>query len=408
MPVSDQLSSDLASLRIQRDVDPDRRSPLVKVAVTLVILGACAAGVVYGYPLAEARIFKTEVASTEISVVSPVQSSITLTSTGYVIPQIISRVGAKVPGRVAKVNVKEGDVVKAGDVLVVLEDADQKSAIGAAGSRVGVGRARAEAARASLAEIELQAERQKTLVEKGVVGKAVLDDLNAKKRSLQEQVKAAEAEARASSSDVEVLRVNLKDRTIIAPIDGTVITKPVELGELVGPASAIMELADFNSLLIETDVPEGRLHMVKLGSPCEIVLDAYPSKRYRGQAHEIGKRVNRAKGTVPVKVKFVDTMENVLPDMSARTSFLAQELSAEAMKEAPKRVVPAAAVVERAGGKVVFVIESGKVKMAPVKVGEAIGSSYELLDGPAPGTRLVSAPAADLADGQRIKEKGAD
>lgn len=408
MPVSDQLSSDLASLRIQRDVDPDRRSPIVKVAVTLVVLGALAAGVVYGYPQVEARIFKTEVASTEISVVSPVQSSITLTSTGYVVPQVISRVGAKVPGRVAKVNVKEGDVVKAGDVLVVLEDADQKSAIGAAGSRVGVGRARAEAARASLAEIELQAERQKTLVEKGVVGKAVLDDLNAKKRSLQEQVKAAEAEARASSSDVEVLRVSLKDRTIIAPIDGTVITKPVELGELVGAQSAILEIADFNSLLIETDVPEGRLHMVKIGSPCEIVLDAYPAKRYRGQAHEIGKRVNRAKGTVPVKVKFVDTMENVLPDMSARTSFLAQELSADAMKEAPKRVVPAGAVVDRAGGKVVFAIETGKVKMTPVKLGPAIGSSYELLDGPAPGTRLVSAPAADLTDGQRIKEKGAD
>ena len=403
--MSDQLSSDLASLRIHRDVDPDRKSPARTVIATVAVLGALGAGAVYGYPHLEARIFKAEVATTEISMVSPVQASITLTSTGYVVPQATSKVGAKIPGRISKVNVKEGDTVKAGDVLCELEDADQKSSVTSASSRAAAARARAAAARAAVAEIAIQVERERGLVDKGAVGKAGLDDLVARQKSLEESVKAADAEARAVGSEVDVLRVTLKDRTIVAPIDGTVVSKPAAVGELVGVQAPIAEIADFASMLVETDVPEGRLYMVQPGAPCEIVLDAYPSRRYRGEVFELGRRVNRSKGTVVVKVKFVDPMEGVLPEMSARTSFLTQKLSAEAMKEAPKRVVPASALADRQGGKVVFVVDAGKVKAVPVKLGEAVASGFELLDGPAPGTRLVQSPSPTLADGQKIKEK---
>src|SRR5262249_18700789 len=150
-------------------------------------------------------------------------------------------------------------------------------------------------------------------------------------------------------------------------------------GEQVGQQQeAIAEIADFKTLLVETDVPEGRLHLIKLGSPAEIVLDAYPSRRYRGEAVEVGKRVNRSKATVVVKVKFVDTTENVLPDMSARTSFLAEKLDESQMKEAPKKVIPASALADKAGAKVVWVVDQGKLRMVPVKVGAAMGSSFEL------------------------------
>ena len=57
--------------------------------------------------------------------------------------------------------------------------------------------------------------------------------------------------------------------------------------------------------MVEADVPEPRLHLVKMGGPCEIVLDAYPNKRYRCEAAQLGQRVNRSKATVMVKVKFV-------------------------------------------------------------------------------------------------------
>jgi RND family efflux transporter MFP subunit len=401
------LTSDLASLKIQRTEDPNRPKPWRAVAVAIAVAGGGVAAWIYGTPLIEARLFKTEVAVTEIATVSPAQASVTVTSTGYVVPQLISKVGTKIPGRVAKVFVKEGSVVKAGDVLAELESIDQKTSIMAASSRALAATARVETARANLAEVEVQIKRDRTLVERGAISKAPLDDLEARARSLDQAVKAAEAEAQAAQADVKPLRAGLDDHTVRSPIDGTVISKPIESGELVGPQmSNIAEVADFNSLVVETDVPEGRLYLIKPGGPCEISLDAYPGKRYRGRTFELGHKVDRAKATVVVKVKFVDTTDGVLPDMSARTSFLSEELSADAIREKPKTVVPARALVEQEGTKFVFVVGDGTVKRAPVKVGPAFGGGFELVEGPAPGTRVVSDPPPTLSDGQRIKEKG--
>ena len=120
------LTSDLASLKIQREEDPNRPKWGKIVLFGALALGAASAAAFVGYPALEARVFKTEVAVTEISTVSPAQASITVTSTGYVVPQTISKVGAKLAGRVSKVLVKEGSVVKAGDVLVELEATDQR------------------------------------------------------------------------------------------------------------------------------------------------------------------------------------------------------------------------------------------------------------------------------------------
>jgi HlyD family secretion protein len=400
------LSSDLASLRIQREVDPNRPRPLRTALWVVIALGVLAAGWFFGYPALQARIFKTEIAVTEVAMVSPSQAAITVTSTGYVVPQVISKVGAKVAGRVAKVHVKEGSLVKAGDVLVELEAMNQRTTVAAAGTRALAAQARVDTARANLAEIQQQVERNRALVDKGALGKASLEDLEARAKALDQAVKAAEAEARAAQAEVSPLKATLQDLTITAPIDGTIITKPVQVGELVGPQNNIAEIADFHSLVVETDVPEARLYLIKPGSPCEISLDAYPDRRYRGKTLEIGKKVERAKATITVKVSFVDPMEGVLPDMSARTSFLSQEVSADAIKEKPKKVVPGSAIAERNGGKVVFVVADGILKMAPVKLGPAFGQGFELVEGPAPGTRLVANPTPELSDGQRIKEKG--
>jgi multidrug efflux pump subunit AcrA (membrane-fusion protein) len=160
--------------------------------------------------------------------------------------------------------------------------------------------------------------------------------------------------------------------------------------------------------MVETDVPEQRLSLVKIGAPTEIVLDAYPDRRYRGRVHEITPKVDRAKATVLVKVAFVDEKTGVMPDMSARVSFLTGELDKNAIKAPPKTIVPSEAIASVAGGKVVFVVDDGKVRLTPIQLGPAFGSGFELTRGPTPGTRLVKNPPADLADGQPIKERTLD
>lgn len=409
--MADQLSSDLASLRIRREQAP-RGAGGRKVLAALVVLALVVAAGLVGYQKLSPRIYKQKVSITEVALVSPAQGSVLVTSTGYVVPQSWSKVGAKIPGRLSRVLVKEGSTVKAGDIIAVLDGADQKSNIAAAQSRAVVARAGGETARANLAEVNVRLERTRSLVNQQAMPKMELQDLEARQKVLAESVKAADAQSLAAQADVNTWRVGMKDRVIVAPIDGTVITKPAMVGETVGPqltgVANIAEIADFNSIVVEAEVPEARLGLIAVGSPAEIVLDAYPTRRYRGSTVDIGKRVNRAKGTVVVKVKFTDTLEGVLPDMSARVSFLREEIKQENLKEKAKKVVAAGAVVERNGSKVVFVVEDGKLRAVNVVLGPgggpSLGGSVELLEGPPVGARVVRNPTNETFEGQRIKE----
>jgi HlyD family secretion protein len=411
--MADSLSTDLAALRIDRSRGPRRAGgPLKTILGVLVVLGALGAGYVYARPLIEAKLFKTEVRVTEIVVVSPAQASVELTATGYIVAQSVSKVSAKVPGKVSKVNVKQSDQVQAGTVLFEIDPMDQRASIASANSQAAAARARAVAARAAIGEIDQQLKRARAMAAQGVGPQSNADDLAARLVSLKEQANASDAEARASAALVSALGVNLRNFTVVAPISGTVVNRPPELGEFVGPQPSGVavdmggvEIADFATLMVETDVPEQRLSLVKVGRPAEIVLDAYPDRRYRGRVSEITPKVDRAKATVLVKVAFVDEKVGVLPDMSARVSFLTSELDAEAAKAKPKTIVPSDALATVGGAKMVFVLDDGKVHATPVTLGPAFGSGFELTRGPAPGTRIVKNPPAGLADGQPIKER---
>ncbi len=413
--MSDQLSSDLASLKIDRNAPrPKGKSPLGTIAVVAIALGAAGAAYQFGLPYLESAVFKTEVDVTEVITMSPAQASVELTSTGYVVAQSVSAVASKVMGKVKAQRVREGSKVKAGDVLLEVDPSDQQASIASAQSQAAAARARILTARANLAEVEQQAQRAGSLASEGIGPKGAADDLIARARSLKEQVKASEAEAKAADALVSALRVNLESYTVTAPISGTVVNKPPEVGEFIGPQPAGVaidmggvQIADFSSLMVETDVPEQRLSQIKLGAPAEIVLDAFPSKRFRGKAVELTPKVNRTKATVTVKVAFVDENEGVLPDMAARVSFLSGELDKEAMKAPPKTIVPGSAVVEVQGTKAVYRLEDGIVRLTPVTLGPAFGTGFEVQSGVSSGTKLVNNPPPGLADGQKIKERNA-
>jgi RND family efflux transporter MFP subunit len=425
--MDDPLSNDLASLKISGDAAPAERRGWVKPVLGLVLLAVLATG---GYRLAapalEAKFFKAEVALGEILVVSPAAAAIDLTASGYVVPQRISKVASKVPGRVATIAVIQGQQVKAGDLLIELDPADEQAAVNAsksraaaAAARAATAKAQAETARAEMAEVKLRAERERALADQGVSPGGVADDLQARVASLDRAVHAADAVAQAASAEVaaassetKMLETNVHNFRIVAPIDGTVLNKPPEVGEYVGPQPAGVsvdmggvEIADFKSLVVETDVPEQRLYLVKVGGPAEIVLDAFPQRRYRGETLEITPKVDRAKATVMVKVKFVDLAEGALPDMSARVSFLQSAVDADAIKAPPKNFIPAEAVIERSGAKMVFVADGEVVHLTPIQLGVDMGRGFELISGPAVGSKVVLNPPATLADGQRIKER---
>jgi HlyD family secretion protein len=422
------LSSDLASLRIDRNPKPSPGgSGWLKGVLWAVGLGAVGLGVyVTVLPALSARFFRAPIQVTEVASISPAEASIELTATGYVAAYRTSKIAPKVSGRVAKVYVTQGQRVEEGAPLIELDPTDERAAILAGKSRYAAANARTRSAQAQVATIEAQiaeavqlAEREKRLATEGLSAGGAAQDLALRVKSLeatrsaaQATARAAAAEAASAQADIDVLEVQLRNLTLLSPIAGTVMKKPPQLGEFVGPQPAGLSvdmggitIADFSTLQVEVDVPEQRLHLVKLGGPTEIVLDAYPSKRLRGRAFEITPTVDRSKATVMVKINFVDRFDGILPEMSARVSFLAGELDADAIKQPPKIVVPESAVTERDGNKVVFVLEGDVVRVVPVQLGAPFGRGFELTRGPVPGTRLVATPAPTLVDGQKIKEE---
>ena len=404
--MNDQLSNDLAALRIVRDEAP-RSSPWLKRLLVVAVLGGIgAAAYLYGLPAVESRVFKTEVELTQILAVSPTEAESKLTSTGYVVPQRTSKVGAKLSGRILAVHVEEGKAVKKGDLLAEIDGADLLAQLQTAKARVGAARAAVETAKAELADAKQKAVRERKLVDSGYGAKAAAEDLEARVPPAQRQVAAQSANVKALQAEVDALEANMQYLKVFAPMDGVVVSKPAQAGEMVGNfvTTPIVELTDFGSLVVESDVPEGKLHLIGLGDPCDVILDAYPDRTLAGRVKEVSPRVNRAKATVTVKVAFESDTKDVLPDMSARVTFLSAERDPNAANEKPKVVVPKVAIAERDGAQVVFVYDDGTVTMKPIEIGDEIGSGYELLSGPGVGTKLVRDPSDELRDGQKVKQ----
>lgn len=412
--MGDQLTSDLESLRIDRDDPPASsrsrsrsRSGVARYAFVALALGALVYGGTRAWPAVESRLFKTEVHTGEVVVASPAQGATTVTATGYVVALTSARVSSRVPGRVAVVRVREGETVRAGQALLELDATDVRSTIAAARARVAAAEARVAIARANLADGRQQLERQRRLVESGAVSRQVVEDLQARLGPLEASVSAAVAEVRALQADVAVQSATLSLLTIRAPFEGTIVNRPPRPGELLGSelmAGTVIELSDFRSMVAEVDVPEGRLHLVRPGGPCEISLDAFPGRRFRGAVQETGHRVDRAKATVVVRVRFVEPMDGILPDMAARVGFLTQELTAEQLRAAQRTLVPAAAVTTRGGARVVLVVDNNAVHVRPVSLGPQSGDAYELIDGPAPGSRVVLHPPPTLGEAHPVRE----
>jgi HlyD family secretion protein len=387
--------SELAKLKINRDAAPSESTGSgLKKLLWLLILPVLAIAVylLYQGPLKPAK----EVKVTSVIVSNPSQASSLLNASGYVVAQRKAEVASKGTGKLESLVVEEGTRVKKGQILGRLESRDMDAALSQA-------KADLQVEIASLGEAKSNFQRKKMLVDQRLVAESEFDLADAQYKRAVANVESARAHVRAAQVEVE-------NTYIRAPFDGTVLTKNADVGEIVAPfgsagnsKGSVVSMADMTSLQVEADVSESNLERVKVGQPCEITLDAFPEKRYRGVVHMIVPTADRAKATVLTKVRFVDKDEQVLPEMSAKVAFLTEELSESQIQEKPKILVDPAAVVDRENSKVVFLVKGEEVVQKTVKVAKMVGNSLEVLDGVAPGDQVVLNPDGELKNGTKIK-----
>ena len=168
--------------------------------------------------------------------------------------------------------------------------------------------------------------------------------------------------------------------------------------------AAVVTMADMSTLEVEADVSESNLNKIKPDQPCEIQLDALPGVRFRGRLLRMVPTVDRAKATVMAKIRFEELDPRVLPEMSAKVSFLSQEMPAG--ERTSRTALQPAAVVQRDGKSVVFVIKDDKVAQVVVETGATMGEMIEIRAGVNPGDRVVLRPSEKLHDGTRIALPG--
>lgn len=399
-------NEDLSKLKIDKSVRtfrPVRRKKFIYLGAAFFIL--IILGVLYFNGIISPAI-PVEVAT--ISQIYPSQTLSQLSASGYVVAQRKAAVASKATGRLVALMVEEGSRVKEGQIIARLENEDVIAARDQAEANLKLARANLEGVKADLEDVSRTYNRNKELVAKGIIAKAEYDTSEARYQRAQASVAAGEATVNAGSAAVHGANVALEYTFIRAPFDAVVLTKNADIGDIVTPLgaaanakAAVVTIADLGSLQVEADVSETNLGLVKVGQPCEVLLDALPDSRFRGVVHTIVPTADRTKATIMVKVRFLDKDPRILPEMRAKVSFLSRPVRPEEQK--PRTAVNRSALMSHGSNDTVFVIRGDRVVETPVKTGQELGEMIEILDGVKAGERVVVKPTGRLKNGSRIR-----
>jgi HlyD family secretion protein len=396
--------SDLSSLRIERSATQQtRRTRLTRRNWRWIALGAViVVGVVIAFGLR--RPVTVDIGSA--AQVYPSQAFTVLNATGYVVAQRKAAVASKATGRLEWLGVREGSQVKSGEVVARLENRDVTAQMQQAAANVKVAEANLEQGTAELHDAERQLKRSAELLEKKFVSPAAHDAVVARHARAVAAISGFRAAINAARATFRAAEVAVEQTLIRAPFDGVILTKNANVGDVITPFSsalgsqaAVVTMADMSTLEVEADVSEANIGKVRIGQPAEIQLDALPDTRFRGEVRSVVPTVDRSKATVTVKVRFIEIDPRVLPEMSAKVAFLSREVRKE--ENTPRTAVPASAVIERGGRKVVYAVREGKAHEVPVQTGSAVGDLIEV-SGVQAGDKLVLKPSERVRDGKAV------
>jgi HlyD family secretion protein len=383
-----------------------------------------------------------------------------VSASGKIQPKRTVNISADTIGRVTTLSVEEGDAVRKGQFLLqidpeMLESAVERSAAGLQAAREGVNTSRVgvETARANLDLAQQNLDRLTRLHDEELVSEEALDRAASEVTVRRTELEARETDVRAQEQRLEQevaslrsARHNLTKVTIDSPIDGIVTRLNIEEGEtvLVGtmnnPGTVLMTVGDLSVLQAELDVDETDIIDVALGQVGRVTIDAFPDRELVGHVTKIGSsslEPNAMSGNQRQATMFeVEvTLEGEVPDArpgfsctadittAKRLAALSVPIQALTVREtypdteghlmARRRddewKPPSGVTAEETEG--VFVLENGRVRFTPLKVGIAGAQHFEVLAGLTEGDRVITGPfdsVRDMMDGDRVRVRKDD
>ena len=394
---------DLSRLKIDRGAPPIRSRRRRRWAWLGIVAFVLAAGA--AWYITQPHPAKVETAT--VVTAFPSQQFVVLNATGYVVAQRKAAIASKATGRLEWLGVAEGSRVKTGEVIARIDSRDVRAQAQSAEAGVNAAKAAVEQARVELANAQTELKRNQDLVAKGFITQSALDTAKMRVDRGVAALASAQANVSQAAANARNAEVTVDYTEIRAPFDGVILSKSANVGDMVTPFSsatdskgAVVTMADMTTLEVEADVSEGSLSKVKVGQPAEIMLDALPEARFKGRISRMVPTVDRAKATVMTKVRFDEIDPRVLPEMSAKVSFLSQEVTPDQQK--PLLAVNPEAIAPRDGRTVVFVVKDGVATEVTVTPELRIGDLTAIAGSVKSGDKVVLRPAAELRNGAAV------
>lgn len=367
--------------------------------------------------------------------VSSVQAS------GQIQPRTKVNVSSDITGKIVKLSVREGDMVKKGQFLLQIDPEAATAAMQRAEAQLASARAQAAQAKANLLQAQRNYERQQQLkqTQPGMVSEEQLEQLRTQTEVSKALAEAANYSVEQSVASVRDARQALGKTTVVAPMSGKVTRLNVEEGEtaimgtLNKDAATLLTISDMSVLETKVKVDETDVARINLGDSTVIQIDAFPDTTFVGKVVEISNSsVAKAASTntgdqaidYEVKIQLVNPPKDTRPDFSAtakiitaqRTKVLSIPIIAlsvrenESLPNGDSAVTvgkqPAKEVGKRDVEGVFIVGADNKVTFRPVKVGITGERHFEVLSGLKAGEQIVAGTyqaIRELKDGALIK-----
>lgn len=284
-------------------------------------------------------------------------------ATGAVEPEQWARVATLITGRIVERCRCEGQVVKAGDVLALLDDSEARAVL------------QELFARERFARNEL--ERQTQLMDRGATTAQALE--------------RATTEVRQIEGLISVQKERLSNYRLVSPIDGIVLREDGEVGEIVSSNTILYRVGFPNPLLLVAEVNEEDIPRVRVGQTVLLRSDAFAGERLTGTVRDITPAGDPVARTYRIRV--------ALPEDTPLRVGMSVEANIVAREKEEALLIPAAAVSEDA----VFVVEGSRAVRRPVEIGIRGTQRVEILSGLREGDRVISPVSSDLTDGTRVR-----
>jgi HlyD family secretion protein len=347
-----------------------------------------------------------------------------ISASGEVKPKKNVEISALVPGRIIKIGVEEGDIVRAGDFLLKLDSAQYEAF--AEGNRASIRSFKAQLIQdeARFRKDKNAYDRQKKLFDEQLISKDQLETSKLQSDVSTAQVRAIQSQIQQAEASLKSTMDNLNKTTFVSPIDGMITSLRVEEGEMAiigtmnNPGTVLLTIADLSVMEVEVEVDETDVVGVVLGQAANVRVDAYPDTVFKGKVTEIGSSALQKIASTTQEsrdFKVVVTLDNpahkLKPGLSASADIISAEkkgvlavpISSLVLREKAGAGKDKKEAVEEEG---VYAVEAGRVKFQPVVKGIAGGMNIEIVSGLKEGQEIVTGPynaLRELKDGTLIK-----